>query len=133
MAKNLRLDPEYGVNPSIQKCNLCKEDIGILMFGAALKGKEAPRETFGAICEKCDEQIAEHSKLGFTVFHIHEDYEEAVNKNPKITIKNFITGYSVLKRDCELANDLREKVGGKESIAMNRFVCRNMGLIPEGD
>lgn len=49
----LRLSREHSLNPSVEKCSLCGNDMGVVLFGAAYKG-EAPRYvSTGHICDRC--------------------------------------------------------------------------------
>lgn len=65
----IRLSKEFGVNPSVQKCNCCGKDMGLVLFGTSWKdenGKtaEAPREVMtGEICDSCKSVIAGGGKF----------------------------------------------------------------------
>jgi hypothetical protein len=50
---NLKLHPQHGVNPTVEKCFFCNKDKGVALLGAAYKG-EAPRSMV-INHEPCDE------------------------------------------------------------------------------
>lgn len=119
----ITLDPKYGVNPSITKCNICGTDTGIALYGN-LKGKEAPRETFGEICEACEEQIAESAEQGFLVIHILDEWENDQSR----PMNQFICGYSVIRKDCDLAQHLRAKTGNEDRCAVPVRLVKEWGI-----
>ena len=59
----LKLSKEYGVNPSVLRCEVCGKDYGIGLFGAAIKDKktgktcEAPHEMVHGLCEDCQKVV----------------------------------------------------------------------------
>lgn len=59
----LTLSRKYGVNPSVEICHICGNEMGVVMFGASYKdenGKpaEAPRTIcMGGICDDCKKVI----------------------------------------------------------------------------
>ena len=59
----LRISKEYGVNPSVETCNICGKDMGVVLFGTSYKDKngrtaEAPRSVnLGNICDDCKKVI----------------------------------------------------------------------------
>ena len=61
MANSIRLSPQHGVNPSVQKCFWCGRDMGLLLLGKLKGDAEAPREMVFSIepCEKCAEKFSQ--------------------------------------------------------------------------
>lgn len=63
MGKGIRLSKEFGLNPSVTRCECCGKDYGIAMYGAGWKdpktGKtaEAPREVYQGLCDDCQKVI----------------------------------------------------------------------------
>jgi hypothetical protein len=51
----IRLDPKYGVNPSVVRCFLCGEAYGVALLGRLPDGGEAPCEAVyeRTPCDKC--------------------------------------------------------------------------------
>ena len=79
----LRLSKEYGVNPSIDMCFVCGEEIDIILFGTSYKdenGKTAQAPTkicSGRLCKKCEEFI----ERGYVFFIVVKDGQSG--KNPR--------------------------------------------------
>lgn len=72
MRDAIRLDPTYGVNPSVGICFWCGEDDGtVLLFGRMKDGKAAPRRACVSLepCPSCKEKRA----LGITFEEWDED------------------------------------------------------------
>lgn len=63
MDKGIRISKQFGVNPSITRCECCGKDYGIAMFGTSWKdpktGKtaEAPREVYMGLCDDCKKVV----------------------------------------------------------------------------
>lgn len=50
----IRLSKEYGLNPSILKCPLCKKDMAIDLNGYIMGDKEASRYMYSReLCDEC--------------------------------------------------------------------------------
>ena len=75
---------EFGLNPSVQVCSCCGEEMGVLLLGTSYRenGKTAKapmKMVTGAICDKCKEVI----KRGGVFFIEIRDGEAKLNpKNP---------------------------------------------------
>jgi hypothetical protein len=82
--KGLRLHPEHGVNPMIQKCAVCGDSMGLLLLGYN-DGKEAPREAAipGQRCDTC----IEHGKLGIILIEVKDGSQ---GPNPYRTGRLFV-------------------------------------------
>lgn len=59
------LSETHGVNPSIEVCVVCEEDLGIILFGKLKDDVEAPKQVcLGRLCDKCISKFKkEHKKL----------------------------------------------------------------------
>ena len=63
MEKGITLSKEYGVNPSVTRCECCGKEYGVALFGANWKdpktGKtaEAPREVYHGLCDDCQKVV----------------------------------------------------------------------------
>lgn len=57
MAKNIKLSPKYGVNPSITRCECCGKEYGVAMLGKLKGDAEAPRDIFMGLCDDCQKVI----------------------------------------------------------------------------
>ena len=63
MSNEIRVSREFGVNPSVTRCQCCGKDYGIAMFGTSWKdpktGKtaEAPREVYHGLCDDCKKVV----------------------------------------------------------------------------
>ena len=79
----LRLSKEHGVNPSIDTCFVCGEEIDLILFGTSYKdenGKtaKAPAKICsGRLCKKCEELI----ERGYVFFIVVKDGKPC--KNPQ--------------------------------------------------
>ena len=59
MSKGILISEKHGVNPSIQKCRICGDSIGVILFGKLKDDREAPREVHHDTCDKCKQLIDE--------------------------------------------------------------------------
>jgi len=59
MKNNLLLSEKHGVNPSVTKCFLCGEDVGVALFGKMKGDVEAPRSCILDYepCSKCKDYM----------------------------------------------------------------------------
>lgn len=59
----IRVSKQFGVNPSITRCECCGKDYGIAMFGTSWKdpktGKtaKAPGEVYHGLCDDCKKVV----------------------------------------------------------------------------
>ena len=66
----VRISKNFGVNPSVDTCFICGEEISVVLFGTAYKDKngktaEAPKNVCtGNICDNC-KQIIENGGIFF--------------------------------------------------------------------
>jgi hypothetical protein len=61
MANSLRVSRRHGLNPAVERCFVCGEDIGVVLFGELRGDVEAPRTVVldKAPCEKCQTWMAQ--------------------------------------------------------------------------
>jgi hypothetical protein len=131
MSKDIRLDPKFGLNPSVSICNICGKDDGIILFGRMKGGIEAPREIHAGPCEACMKEMTEHGKKGYLIIILHDDYDPHNTEHTKEALR-FITGYSVLKPDSKIAKQIRANhPGDKETAMMAHSTAKQLGLLPE--
>lgn len=63
MGKRITLSKQFGVNPSVTRCECCGKDYGIAMFGTSWKdpktGKtaQAPPYVYNGFCDECQSVI----------------------------------------------------------------------------
>lgn len=53
MKDGIVLHPEYGLNPSIELCIVCGEEMGIALLGNNIKGQAPHHICTGEICDNC--------------------------------------------------------------------------------
>ena len=51
------LSPKHGVNPSVLHCICCGKDYGIAMLGKLKEDKEAPKDIYQGLCDKCQSVV----------------------------------------------------------------------------
>lgn len=77
---SITLSEKHGLNPSIIKCFVCGEDVGIALVGRLKDDAEAPRECMtGELCDKCKDLI-DKQKGAFILEVINDTKED--EKNP---------------------------------------------------
>jgi hypothetical protein len=77
---SITLSEKHGLNPSIIKCFVCGEDVGIALMGRLKDDAEAPRECMtGELCDKCKELI--DKQKGAFILEVTDDTKED-EKNP---------------------------------------------------
>jgi hypothetical protein len=66
MSKGIYLSKKHGLNPSLEVCPVCGEDVGVILFGKLKANRtdrdpEAPRRTYLSLepCGKCKEKIGD--------------------------------------------------------------------------
>jgi len=84
---SIPLSKKWGLNPSLQKCEICGKDMGIALFGSTFKdanGKpaEAPHEIVlhGQYCDSCRKIIEEQNGAFF--IEVRDGEAEKNSKNP---------------------------------------------------
>lgn len=53
MKGGIVLHPEYGLNPSLEICMVCGEEMGIALLGNNIKGSAPHHICTGEICDNC--------------------------------------------------------------------------------
>ena len=94
------LSKKYGVNPSIEICTICGEDLNIILFGKLKDDVEAPKQIcLGGLCDKCISKLKEeHKKLILEVNYL-----------------GFTGRYSILPEECIRPEKLKE-IGDKVTL-----------------
>ena len=59
MKDGIVLHPEYGVNPYIEICIVCGEEMGIALLGNGIKGQAPHHICTGGVCDNCKKIIDE--------------------------------------------------------------------------
>lgn len=74
--KSIKLSPKHGVNPSVLHCFCCGESYGVAMLGKLKGDKEAPKELYRGLCDKCESVVKQGGVL------IIEVKDGETSKNP---------------------------------------------------
>lgn len=89
---SVRISDKHGVNPSVEKCFVCGEDKGVVLFGRLKGDAEAPR----SVCldyEPCDE-CKRWMEQGVILISVDEKRSKSSPQNPWRT-----GGWVVMKDD----------------------------------
>lgn len=57
MKDGIKLHPEHGLNPSIEVCMICGEEMGIALLGNNIKGQVPHHICTGGVCDNCKKII----------------------------------------------------------------------------
>lgn len=57
MKDGITLHPEHGLNPSIEVCMICGEEMGIALLGNNIKGQAPHHICTGGVCDDCKKII----------------------------------------------------------------------------
>lgn len=57
MKDSITLHPEHGLNPSIEVCVICGEEMGIALLGNNIKGQAPHHICTGGVCDNCKKII----------------------------------------------------------------------------
>lgn len=57
MKDGITLHPEHGLNPSIEVCMICGEEMGIALLGNNIKGQAPHHICTGGVCDNCKKII----------------------------------------------------------------------------
>ena len=63
MKDGITLHPEHGLNPSIEVCMICGEEMGIALLGNNIKGQAPHHICTGGVCDNCKKIIDEEAVL----------------------------------------------------------------------
>jgi CRISPR/Cas system-associated protein Cas10 (large subunit of type III CRISPR-Cas system) len=70
--KGILLSPKHGVNPSLEQCFVCLQDMGVILFGRLKGDAEAPRKVcLGSNSEPCP-KCQELMKQGVILISVDE-------------------------------------------------------------
>ncbi len=60
---SILLSPKHGVNPSVLHCVCCGDSYGVALLGKLKEDKEAPRDIYDGLCDKCQGVINQEGTL----------------------------------------------------------------------
>lgn len=107
-SSKVKLSPKHGLNPSIQQCFTCLQDMGVIMFGRLKGDAKAPhRVCLGRDSEPCDE-CKGHMEKGVILISMDERKTTDQN-NPHRTGGWAVVTDSVIRQSVtprSLANDI---------------------------
>ena len=114
---NLKLSEKHGLNPSITKCWICGNDIGIVLLGRLPNDVEAPMSAcYGDICDKCGKDL----ELADLLIEVKDGTERS---NP------YRTGYVVgIRKGIIDANKLYNGIGFVEQSMLKEILGSNYGV-----
>ena len=85
MSKGIRISKEFGVNPSVLRCECCGKEYGLGLFGTAIKDKrtgktcKAPSAMAHGLCGDCNKVI---SSGGLMVIEVRDGESQNSPQNP---------------------------------------------------
>lgn len=97
MKDGIKLHPEHGLNPSIEVCMICGEEMGIALLGNNIKGQAPHHICTGEICDNCKKIIDDG---GCFIIEVEDGSDQ---KNP------YRTG-----RYCAIKKEAAKKILGQE-------------------
>lgn len=97
MKDGIVLHPEYGVNPSIEICIVCGEEMGIALLGNGIKGQAPHHICTVEVCDNCKKIIDDG---GCFIIEVEDGSDQ---KNP------YRTG-----RYCAIKKEAAKKLFGQE-------------------
>lgn len=97
MKDGITLHPEHGLNPSIEVCMICGEEMGIALLGNNIKGQAPHHICTGGVCDNCKKIIDDG---GCFIIEVEDGSDQ---KNP------YRTG-----RYCAIKKGVAKKMFGKE-------------------
>lgn len=53
--KSIKISPQHGLNPSIEKCPVCGKEMGLVLYGRLKGDIEAPKYS-ETLCDECKEK-----------------------------------------------------------------------------
>lgn len=96
MKDSITLHPEHGLNPSIEVCMICGEEMGIALLGNNIKGQAPHHICTGEICDNCKKIIDDG---GCFIIEVEDGSDQ---KNP------YRTG-----RYCAIKKEVAKKIFGQ--------------------
>jgi hypothetical protein len=133
----ITLSENHGVNPSIQKCFLCQEDMGVVLFGQLKPSRdipdpEAPREVClgpdSEPCTKCQDLMGH----GIIVISVDEKKSADDLQNPWRTGGWVVVKEEVFHRLLEPGSTLLESIVEKRVCFMPDDAWDQIGF-PRGE
>jgi len=123
---SVRLDPEYGVNPSLSTCFFCQEDNEIILFGAltpkqrkALGSKDGQAPHRICVSKQPCPKCLEHMKQGIILISV----DEAKSKD---TTNPYRTGGW-----CVVKEEAIKRIGIKPQELEDAILTKRIAFIPD--
>lgn len=113
MKDGITLHPEHGLNPSIEVCMICGEEMGIALLGNNIKGQAPHHICTGEICDNCKKIIDDG---GCFIIEVEDGSDQ---KNP------YRTG-----RYCAIKKEAAKKILGQEHSVVYMALNRTGGEMP---
>ena len=126
----IRISPKHGVNPSLQQCFCCGEDVGLVLFGRLQDDKEAPKR----VClsrEPCD-KCKGYMKQGIIIVTVRDG--ETDMDNPYRMGGFFVVTEDMIQRlhaSSGLPASWLEQVLKARFLFMEQSVAEQIGLLDE--
>ena len=98
MKDGITLHPEHGLNPSIEVCMICGEEMGIALLGNNIKGQAPHHICTGEICDNCKKIIDDG---GCFIIEVEDGSDQ---KNPYRTER-----YCAIKNSKSLDDAIKNK------------------------
>lgn len=97
----LILSKEYGVNPSVEVCVICGEEMGVVMFGNSYKENGKPAEAphkicMGSLCPTCQKAMGADG-----IFFIEVQDGESGKEHPQRTGRFCCVKESAVKKNVQ--------------------------------
>lgn len=114
MKDGITLHPEHGLNPSIEVCMICGEEMGIALLGNNIKGQAPHHICTGGVCDDCKKIIDDG---GCFIIEVEDGSDQ---KNP------YRTG-----RYCAIKKEAAKKMFGKEHSIVYMEKSAYSQIIPQ--
>lgn len=83
MKDGITLHPEHGLNPSIEVCMICGEEMGIALLGNNIKGQAPHHICTGEICDNCKKIIDDG---GCFIIEVEDGSDQKFTKEERLFI-----------------------------------------------
>lgn len=124
---NVQLSKSHGVNPSLEQCFICGQNVGVVLFGQLKNDEKAPYRTCsGEPCDACKE----HMKQGIVLISVDESKSPDTN-NPYRTGGWVVVTEDFIKRIVSDSKVLKSML--KRRMAFLPDEVWNMLGLPRGD
>lgn len=96
------MHPEHGLNPSIEVCMICGEEMGIALLGNNIKGQAPHHICTGGVCDNCKKIIDDG---GCFIIEVEEGSDQ---KNPYRTDEKVRIYFPELEEKISMATEPEE-------------------------